>query len=128
MKSRGFFHTPQDIMEEYNGCSVPQYTRYPRYGFQSTEGFLAILEKIQSLFEITGGGMKTSSSIALDSNTMGSFGHSNATILTSIPVNDNKQPPNTQCSPSYASGPDPSEFGTNMINPRIVVIIPITNK
>jgi len=26
MKSRGFFQTPQDIMEEYNGCSVPQYT------------------------------------------------------------------------------------------------------
>ena len=23
MKSQGFFHTPQDIMEEYNGCSVP---------------------------------------------------------------------------------------------------------
>ena len=20
--------TPQDILEEYNGCSVPQYTRY----------------------------------------------------------------------------------------------------
>jgi len=30
MKSQGFFHTPQDIMEEYNGCSVPQYTRYRR--------------------------------------------------------------------------------------------------
>ena len=29
MKSRGFSHTPQDIMEEYNGYSVPQYTRYP---------------------------------------------------------------------------------------------------
>ena len=29
MKSRGFSHTPQDIMEEYNGCSVPQYTAYP---------------------------------------------------------------------------------------------------
>jgi hypothetical protein len=28
-KSQGFFQTPQDIMEEYNGCSVPQYTRYP---------------------------------------------------------------------------------------------------
>ena len=28
MKSRGFFQTPQDIMEEYNGCSIPQYTRY----------------------------------------------------------------------------------------------------
>jgi len=31
MKSRGFSHTPQDIMEEYNGCSVPQYTAYPLY-------------------------------------------------------------------------------------------------
>ena len=29
MKSRGFNQTPQDIMEEYNGCSVPQYTAYP---------------------------------------------------------------------------------------------------
>ena len=29
MKSRGFPHTPQDIMEEYNGCSAPQYTTYP---------------------------------------------------------------------------------------------------
>ena len=29
MKSRGFSHTPQDILEEYNGCSVPQYTAYP---------------------------------------------------------------------------------------------------
>ena len=29
MKSRGFLQTPQDIMEEYNGCSVPQYTAYP---------------------------------------------------------------------------------------------------
>ena len=28
MKSQGFSQTPQDIMEEYNGCSVPQYTRY----------------------------------------------------------------------------------------------------
>ena len=26
MKSRGFPQTPQDIMAEYNGCSVPQYT------------------------------------------------------------------------------------------------------
>ena len=26
-KSQGFLQTPQDIMEEYNGCSVPQYTR-----------------------------------------------------------------------------------------------------
>ena len=29
MKSQGFSQTPQDIMEEYNGCSVPQYTAYP---------------------------------------------------------------------------------------------------
>ena len=29
MNSQGFSQTPQDIMEEYNGCSVPQYTRYP---------------------------------------------------------------------------------------------------
>ena len=28
-KSRGFFQTPQDIMEEYNGRSAPQYTAYP---------------------------------------------------------------------------------------------------
>jgi len=27
MKSEGSVETPQDIMEEYNGCSVPQYTR-----------------------------------------------------------------------------------------------------
>ena len=26
VNSQGFFQTPQDIMEEYNGCSVPQYT------------------------------------------------------------------------------------------------------
>ena len=32
MKSQGFSQTPQDIMGEYNGCSVPQYTRYPSYG------------------------------------------------------------------------------------------------
>jgi hypothetical protein len=28
MKSRGFLQTPQEIMEEYNGYSVPQYTAY----------------------------------------------------------------------------------------------------
>ena len=28
MKSRGFFQTPQDILEKYNGCSAPQYTTY----------------------------------------------------------------------------------------------------
>jgi hypothetical protein len=28
-KSQGFYQTPQDIMEEYNGCSVLQYRRYP---------------------------------------------------------------------------------------------------
>jgi len=31
MKSQGFFQTPQDIMGKYNGCSVPQYTRYRLY-------------------------------------------------------------------------------------------------
>ena len=31
MKSQGFSQTPQDIMGEYNGCSVPQYTRYPSF-------------------------------------------------------------------------------------------------
>ena len=30
MNSEGSVETPQDIMEEYNGCSVPQYTRYRR--------------------------------------------------------------------------------------------------
>ena len=29
MKLEGFVETPQDIVEEYNGCSVPKYTRYP---------------------------------------------------------------------------------------------------
>ena len=29
-KSEGSVETPQDIVEEYNGCSVPQYTRYPQ--------------------------------------------------------------------------------------------------
>ncbi|SVD31672.1 uncharacterized protein METZ01_LOCUS384526, partial [marine metagenome] len=28
-KSQGFYKTPQEVMEEYSGCSVPQYTRYP---------------------------------------------------------------------------------------------------
>ena len=28
VKSQGFFQTPQDIMEEYNGCSVLRYTAY----------------------------------------------------------------------------------------------------
>jgi hypothetical protein len=29
IKSQGFYQTPQEMMEEYNGCSVPQYTAYP---------------------------------------------------------------------------------------------------
>ena len=29
MKSEGSVETPQNIVEEYNGCSVPQYTAYP---------------------------------------------------------------------------------------------------
>ena len=32
-KSEGSVETPQDIVEEYNGCSVPQYTRYPCMSF-----------------------------------------------------------------------------------------------
>ena len=35
MKSRGFSQTPQDIMEKYNGCSVPQYTAYRCYPHHS---------------------------------------------------------------------------------------------
>ena len=38
MKSQGFFQTPQDIMDEYNGCSVPQYRRYRR-DTHSTRGY-----------------------------------------------------------------------------------------
>jgi hypothetical protein len=30
VKSQGFLQIPQDIMIEYNGCSVPQYTAYRR--------------------------------------------------------------------------------------------------
>ena len=33
MKLRGFPQTPQDLMAEYNGCSVPQYTAYPLLGW-----------------------------------------------------------------------------------------------
>jgi len=29
VKLQGFYHAPQDIMEEYNGCLVPKYTAYP---------------------------------------------------------------------------------------------------
>ena len=50
MKSRGFPQTPQDIMAEYNGCSVPQYTAYPlmiRLYNGYTEGFLVHLVKHQ---------------------------------------------------------------------------------
>jgi len=32
MESQGFSQTPQDIMDEYNGCSVAQYTRYGLLG------------------------------------------------------------------------------------------------
>ena len=32
-KSQGFYQTPQDIMDEYSGCSVHQYTRYPTMRF-----------------------------------------------------------------------------------------------
>ena len=30
LKSQGFSQTPQENIEEYNGCSVPQYTAYGR--------------------------------------------------------------------------------------------------
>jgi hypothetical protein len=30
VKSQGFYQPPQEIMEKYNGCSVPQYTAYRR--------------------------------------------------------------------------------------------------
>ena len=39
MKSQGFLQTPQDIMEKYNGCSVPQYTRYPLFVRVSSEPY-----------------------------------------------------------------------------------------
>ncbi len=39
VKSQGFFQTPQDIMGEYNGCSVPQYTAYGRICIR-TQGLL----------------------------------------------------------------------------------------
>ena len=42
MKSQGFPRTPQDIIEEYNGCSVPQYTRYP---FKWLLGTITFLEQ-----------------------------------------------------------------------------------
>jgi hypothetical protein len=61
-------------------------------------------EKFQSLSEITGCGIDISSPISLESKSMDLLGHSNATIMTSIPVNDNKQPPNAQYNSSYASG------------------------
>ncbi len=32
MKSQGFSLIPQDIVEDYNGCSVPQYTAYGLLG------------------------------------------------------------------------------------------------
>ena len=54
-------------------------------------------------------------------------GQSDATIMTSIPVNDNKQPPNAQYNSSQASGPEAFEFGTNIINPKIDKMMPITN-
>ena len=41
MKLEGYVQTPQDIMEEYNGCSVPQYTAYRRVEkhIEYTQGF-----------------------------------------------------------------------------------------
>ena len=54
-------------------------------------------------------------------------GQSDARIMTSIPVNDNKQPPNAQYNSSYASGPEAFEFGKNIINPRTDKMMPTTN-
>ncbi len=31
MKSRGFFQTPEDIIEEYNGCSALRYSKSTDY-------------------------------------------------------------------------------------------------
>ena len=42
MKSQGFFQTPQDIIEEYKGCSVPQYTAYPTMSL-SREGVVRVV-------------------------------------------------------------------------------------
>lgn len=33
---QGIAENPQDIMDEYNGCSVAQYTRYPLLEFIAT--------------------------------------------------------------------------------------------
>jgi len=58
MKSRGFFQTPQDIMEEYNGCSVPQYIAYRidrRFIEGCREGFMRVLnwwESAHAHFEV----------------------------------------------------------------------------
>ena len=38
MKSHRFSQTPQDIMEEYNGCSVPLYTAYPLLKYWELNG------------------------------------------------------------------------------------------
>ena len=35
-KSQGICQTPQDIMKEYNRCSVPQYTAYSLLGWLSS--------------------------------------------------------------------------------------------
>ena len=48
MKSRGFPQTPQDIMEKYNWCSVPQYTRYPLYTRPSSGVPFAFLSDVFS--------------------------------------------------------------------------------
>ena len=49
-KSRGFLQTPQDIMEEYNGCSVPQYTAYGRVSF-SSEGVQRVVSACTDISE-----------------------------------------------------------------------------
>jgi len=49
MKSKEYLQTPQDIMEECNGCSIPQYTAYPsmiRPYNGTTEGYTSVTEEI----------------------------------------------------------------------------------
>jgi hypothetical protein len=45
-KPQGFLQTPQEIMEEYNGCSVLQYTAY---GLKVGGGRTRIRTRVSSL-------------------------------------------------------------------------------
>jgi hypothetical protein len=50
MKSRGFFQTPQDIIEEYNGCSVPQYTAYPLFVGLGKKPYYLVIRRGKIMF------------------------------------------------------------------------------